>query len=148
MQLMRSHAEGTSLYPGVDSDVGAGPALSPYRRRPLVWQAGGRSYVNERTVSVQQTGWTFVAVARRWLPLSIRALLWWAPDDSGTAVRTPLYGGATQIPPSYGERHGPSPAGSVSYGVDADALRVSLDSAFWVFNLVAHVAYGERYETA
>ena len=33
----------------------------------------------------------------------------------------------------------------MAYGVDADALRPSLDSAFWVFNLVAHMAYTDRH---
>lgn len=78
MELMRTHAEGTALYPGVGIDVGAGAGRSPYRRRPLIWEADdGFSYVNERTVSVQQTGWTFVAVSRRWLAPPIRTLLWW-----------------------------------------------------------------------
>ena len=63
-------------------------------------------------------------------------------------MHTPLYGGATKIPPAYGDRRGPTPAGSVPYAVDADAMSVSLDSAFWVFNLVSSVAYGERYAEA
>ena len=72
--------------------------MSPYRRRPLVWRSGheGHAFVHERTVSVQQTGWTFLAISRPSMPPPLRALLWWAPDDSGTAVRheavsTPLF---------------------------------------------------------
>lgn len=37
------------------------------------------------------------------------------------------------------------PAGRVDYAVDSDALRMSLDSAFWVYNLVAHMAYTDRH---
>jgi hypothetical protein len=36
----------------------------------------------------------------------------------------------------------------VEYAVDADAFKMSMDSAFWVWNLVANLAYGERYHDA
>ena len=49
-------------------DVGAGPGNSAYRWRPLQWSSGGKDYVNERTVGVQQTAWAFVATSRGWLP--------------------------------------------------------------------------------
>ena len=75
----------------------------------------------------------------------MRALLWWAPDDSSTAVRAPMYGGATAIPAAFGDPLGQVPGSGVAYGASGDALHMSLDSAFWVFNLVAHMAYGERY---
>jgi len=102
--------------------------------------------VNERTVGVQQTAWAYVAQSRSWLPAPIRALFWFAPDDSATAVRIPLYGGATKIPPSFGDRVGQEPAAAVDYGVEGDAYTMSMDSAFWVWNLVANLAYGERYD--
>merc|ERR1712039_425659 len=38
------------------------------------------------------------------------------------------------------------PAAAVDYGVDGDAYTMSMDSAFWVWNLVANLAYGERYD--
>jgi len=34
----------------------------------------------------------------------------------------------------------------VDYGVDGDAYTMSMDSAFWIWNLVANIAYGERYD--
>merc|ERR1712139_532747 len=128
------------------SDVGAGPGNSAYRGRPLVGASGDEHYVNERTVGVQQTAWAYVAQSRAWLPAPIRALFWFAPDDSATAVRIPLYGGATRIPPSFGDPIGQEPAAAVAYGVEADAYTMSMDSAFCVWNLVANLAYGERYD--
>ena len=147
MWNMRTHFEHTWFdNEGVERpDVGAGPGNSPYRWRPLVWKVDGSSYVNERTIGVQQTAWNFVATSRSWLPAPISGLIWWAPDDSSTAVRIPVYGSATRIPPSFGDRVGQVPAAAVDYAVDADAFTMSMDSAFWVYNLVANVAYGERY---
>merc|ERR1712072_905340 len=103
MNLMRTHFEGTwfDTTGTLRSDVGAGPGNSAYRWRPLLWESDGKKYVNERTVGVQQTAWAYVAQSRSWLPAPIRALFWFAPDDSATAVRIPLYGGATKIPPSF-----------------------------------------------
>jgi dipeptidase len=43
------------------------------------------------------TAWTFIAQSRAWLPPPIAALLWFAPDDSSTAVRAPFYGGITRL---------------------------------------------------
>ena len=94
---------------------------------------------------MQQTGWAYVAQSRSWLPEAMRALFWFAPDESSTAVRIPVYGGATQIPPSFADPLGQDPAAAASYGVKADAYKMSMDSAFWVWNLVANMAYGERY---
>merc|ERR1711871_42587 len=159
MEAMRTHFEGTWFdnravvhnAGAVDEriDVGAGPGSSPYRWRPLTWKASdGRSFVNERTVGVQQTSWAFVAQSRDWMPAPFQSLFWFAPDDSSTAVRIPLYGGITKIPSSYGGTQGQDPAAAVSYAAPGDAYNfVSMDSAFWIYNLVADLAYGERYST-
>ena len=72
------------------ADLGAGPGHSAYRARPLTWSDGDTEYVNERTVSTQQTAWTFVAASRADLPAPVRAIQWWAPDDSGTSLRVPI----------------------------------------------------------
>ena len=55
---------------------------------------------------------------------------------------------STSIPSSYADRFGQQPAAAVANAVDADAYTMSLDSAFWVNNLVANIAYGERYREA
>jgi dipeptidase len=148
MNLMRTHFEGTWFdNEGViTDDVGAQSGNSPYRWRPLEWSSGGNGYVNERTVGVQQTAWAFVAQSRSTMPDPMKAVFWFAPDDSSTAVRIPLYGGATKIPPSFGDRVGQEPDAAVPYGVAGDAYNMNLESAFWVYNLVANIAYGERYK--
>jgi dipeptidase len=175
MWNMRTHFEGTWFdNEGYNrKDVGAGPGNSPYRWRPLTWKVEDKTYVNERTIGVQQTAWNFVAQSRGWLPAPIGGLIWWAPDDSSTAVRIPVYAGSTSVPPSFGDRVGQDPAASTSDGVEADAYTMSMDSAFWIWNLVgtaffpiyynahfnakltnlffcpkslpANIAYGERY---
>ena len=131
----------------VKDDIGAGSGNSPYRWRPLEWKYDGKGYVNERTVGVQQTAWTFVAVSRSWMPDALRGLFWFAPDDSSTAVRAPFYPAITKIPASFGDPIGQEPAAGVPYAVKADAYNMNMDSAFWVWNLVANMAYGERYCT-
>jgi len=147
MYHMRTHFEGTWFDNEgvVKDDIGAGSGNSPYRWRPLEWKYDGKGYVNERTVGVQQTAWTFVAVSRSWMPDALRGLFWFAPDDSSTAVRAPFYPAITKIPASFGDPIGQEPAAGVPYAVKADAYNMNMDSAFWVWNLVANMAYGERY---
>ena len=142
MWSMRTHFEGTWFDTTglLRPDVGAGPGNSAYRARPLEWKSGGKSYVNERTVSVQQTGWNFVSQGRPNMPPPISSLFWWAPDESGTALRVPLYGGATRVPIGFADPVGQEPAGAVKGAPVADAGKMSLDSAFWVWNLVANIA--------
>lgn len=150
MTLMRSHGEGTWFdNTGTKrADVGAGSGHSSYRWRPLTWASGTGHYVNERTVGTQQTAWNFVASSRGWLPAPIRALMWWAPDDSATALRIPIYGGVTRIPAGFGDRVGQDPNAAVSYAVESDAFNMNMDSAFWVWNLVGNMAYGARGQLA
>jgi len=150
MWHMHTHAEGTWFdNKGIKrADVGAGPGNSAYRWRPLEWESNGKKYVNERTVGTQQTAWNFVGQSRGWLPGPIGGLLWFSPDESSTGVRIPVYGGSTRIPASFGDPIGQQPGGAVSYGVKADAYNMNLDSAFWVWNLVSNMAYGERAEEA
>jgi dipeptidase len=56
MWNMRTHFENTWFDNEgvVRADVGAGPGNSPYRWRPLTWKIDGDTYVNERTIGVQQ----------------------------------------------------------------------------------------------
>lgn len=147
MWIMRTHFEGTWFDNSgeIRPDVGAGPESSRYRWRPLEWQFQGKHYVNERTVGVQQTAWNFVSHMRGWLPQPLAGVTWWAPDDSSMALRVPFYGAATAISPGFGDPIGQLPAAAVSYGVKADAGNMNLDSAFWVWNLVANYAYDRSY---
>ena len=151
MALMGTRLEGTWFdNRGIDRpDVGAGSGHSAYRWRPLIWKdTKGEEFVNERTVATQQTSWNFVSASRPWLPPAIRAIQWWAPDDSATSLRVPVYGGITRVPYHFADSVGQLPDAAVSpkHAPKADALNPSWDSAFWIWNLVSNLCYGERAE--
>ncbi|MBN2370508.1 MAG: C69 family dipeptidase [Vicinamibacteria bacterium] len=129
MALMRDHFEGTPF--DMTKDVGAGPFACPYRWRPLTWEVDGKKYINERAVSTQQTGFSFVAQSRDWLPDPIGGVYWYGVDDTYSTVYAPMYCGIRRPPRTFGP-------GVASLG------RFSWDSAFWVFNWVANFAYS-RY---
>ena len=126
MGYMRDHFQDTEL--DMTADVGAGPYGLPYRWRPLTWEVDGVEYFNERAVSTQQTGFSFVAQARSWLPDPIGGIFWFGVDDTASTVYFPAYCGATAVPESYAEG-----AGSFD--------DVDLGAAFWAFNQVANFTY-------
>jgi dipeptidase len=129
MELMRDHFEGTEL--DMTKDVGAGPFVLPYRWRPMSWKVDGQEYVNERAISTQQTGYSFVSQSRSWLPGPIGGVLWFGLDDTYSTVYVPMYCGIREAPKTFGVGAG-------------DFSAFTWDSAFWVFNFVANWAYG-RY---
>jgi len=130
MNAMRDHFEGSPL--DLSRGVGAGPFGLPYRWRPLTWKVDGVEYLNDRSTATQQTGFSFVAQARRHLPDPIGGLLWFGVDDTATTVYVPMYVGIREAPRPY------------AVGT-ADFQKFSWDSAFWVFNAVANWAY-TRYQ--
>eukprot|EP01116_Phalansterium_solitarium_P023150 TRINITY_DN7968_c0_g1_i1.p1 TRINITY_DN7968_c0_g1~~TRINITY_DN7968_c0_g1_i1.p1 ORF type:complete len:596 (-),score=210.33 TRINITY_DN7968_c0_g1_i1:178-1965(-) len=150
MSLMRTHGENTWFDNSgmIRPDLGAGPGYSNYRFRPLAWTWNGSNYLNERTVGAQQTGWAFVAQSRSWMPPSLAAVMYFAPDDSSTSPRVPFYACLTRLPASFGDRAGQLPGAGVPYAPVADGLTMSLDSAFWVWNMVGQYAQGERASDA
>jgi dipeptidase len=126
IELMRDHFEGTEF--DMTKDVGAGPFQCPYRWRPLTWKVDNVEYFNERAVSTQQTGFSFVAQSRAWLPDPIGGVFWFSVDDTYSTVYVPIYAGITEVPRSYGP------------GI-ATLHNFSWDSAFWVFNVVSNFSY-------
>ena len=70
------------------------------------------------------------------------------PDDSATSLRVPVYGGITRVPYHFADSVGQLPDAAVSpkHAPKADALNPSWDSAFWIWNLVSNLCYGERAE--
>jgi dipeptidase len=126
MGMMRDHYEGTAL--DMTKDVGAGPFKLPYRWRPLTFKVDSANYVNERAISTQQTGFSFVAQSRSWLPNPIGGILWFGVDDTYSTCYAPMYCGITEIPECFKVGNG-------------DMLTYSETSAFWVFNLVSNFAY-------
>ena len=110
-------------------DVGAGPFHAEYRARPLSWQSGGKSYINERTVGVQQNAFHFVANPRANVPAPVGGVLWMGCDDQSLSVRFPAYTSATAIPTTWMET------------ADQNRTVFKMRSSHWIFNLVANMVY-------
>ncbi len=129
MNLMRDHYEGTAM--DMSKDKGAGPFACPYRWRPMDFEVDGKAYVHERATSTQQTGFSFVAQCRSWLPNKIGGILWFGVDDTYSTVYCPMYCGITKVPLCFREGNG-------------DMLTYSDNAAFWLFNRVSNFLYS-RY---
>lgn len=123
---MRDHFEGTEF--DLSTGVGAGPFGLPYRWRPLEWELDGKKYFNERSISTQQTGFSFVSQMRGWLPDPIGGIFWFGVDDTATTVYVPMYAGITTAPTAFSKDAG-------------NFKEFSWDSAFWVFSAVSEKAY-------
>ena len=124
---MRDHYEGTPM--ALDStDIGGGIWQMPYRPTPLFYEVNGKKYFNERPTSTQQTGFTFVAQMRSWLPRKVGGVLWFGNDDGNMVAYTPIYCGNTVQPECYN-----TPG--------ADALTFSMKNAYWVCNWVSNMVY-------
>lgn len=124
--FMRDHFEGTEL--DMSLDVGAGPFSCPYRWRPMQWEVDGVEYIHERTISTQQTAFTFVSQSRSWLPDEIGGLIWWGYDDTDATVYTPFYTSITRVPATHAAGNG-------------DSNTWSETSGFWIFNQVSNLGY-------
>lgn len=129
MEFMRDHYEDSEW--DLSVGVGAGPFNLPYRWRPMTWKVDGVEYCHDRATSTQQTGFSFVAQSRSWLPAPIGGILWFGVDDTYSTVYVPMYCGIREVPKSF----------AVGTG---DFYTFSWDSAFWVFNFVSNYAYS-RY---
>jgi len=126
MNFMRDHLEGTEL--DMTKDVGAGAHGLPYRWRPLTWESDGQQYCNERATGTQQTGFSFIAEMRSWLPNEVGGVLWFGVDDAASTVYTPMYCSMTKMPETFAVGNG-------------KMMEWSENSAFWVFNQVTNFAY-------
>jgi len=126
IELMRDYYQGTKM--DMTKDFGAGSYSCIVRWRPLTWKVDSIEYFNERAVSTQQTGFTFVAQSRSWLPNPIGGIFWFGVDDTYSNVYSPMYCGITKVPETYA-------VGNGSMMVFSD------NSAFWAFNQVSNFAY-------
>ena len=124
--VMRDHYEGTPM--DMTVDIGAGGNACPYRWRPMSFKVDGKTYVNERAIATQQTGFWFVAQARGWLPDLVGALVWFGCDDAATSYLTPVYINTRKVPECLREGNG-------------DMLHYSATSQFWMCNRVANACY-------
>ena len=125
--LMRDHFDGTPY----DTHAGfaSGPFGCPVRFKPLTWKLEGdtvHEYAWERPISTQQTAFSMVSQLRSFLPDEIGPIHWYGVDDNYSNVYMPLYA-CTQQPPK-----------NFTIGSISD---FTLESSFWVFNLVANLAY-------
>ena len=126
MHFMRNHLEGTEL--DMSKDAGAGPYAVPYRWRGLTWEVDGETYCNERVTATQQTGFSFVAQSRSWLPNEIGGIFWFGVDDAASSVYIPMYSSITKAPRTFERGNG-------------KMMVWSDDAAFWAFNQVTNFAY-------
>lgn len=124
--LMRDHYEDTEL--DWRYDIGAGPFNSPYRWSPLTYEVDSVAYCNERPIATQQTGFSFIAQMRSWLPSPIGGILWFGIDDAAQTVYYPFYSGHNKVPHEMEVGNG-------------DLLTYSETSAFWTHNLVSNMVY-------
>ena len=129
-EALGDHFEGTPW--DMTKDVGGGPFHSPYRWRPMHFEVDGVTYTHERAIGTQQTGFSFVAEMRGWLPREVGAKTWFAADDAATAIFMPIYNNILEAPLCLRVGNG-------------DMLTFSWTSAFWMTNWVANQCYS-RYE--
>ena len=130
MNVMRDHYQGTPL--DMTKDWGAGPYSCPVRWRPMTFKVEGKDYFNERAISTQQTGFSFVTQSRSNLPDAIGGIIWFGVDDNYTTVYSPFYTSIKEVPPNFAVGNG-------------DMMEFSDSSAFWIFNQVSNFAY-TRYK--
>lgn len=123
---MRDHFEGTPM--DMTQDIGAGGNALPYRWRPMNFEVDGKTYVNERAIATQQTGFWFVGQSRGWLPDVVGGVIWFGCDDAATSWLTPIYTNTQEVPECFREGNG-------------DILHYSPTSAFWMCNRVANACY-------
>jgi len=123
MTLMRDHYEGTDM--NMSNGIWAGPFGNPYRLRPDNATAREYFYNHERPVSIQYTGYSFITQSRNFLPDEIGGVTWFGVDDTYMTVYLPVYCGALGVPSCFS-------------GEKEDITVFSLDSAYWLFNLVSN----------
>lgn len=126
MGMMRNYYQGTPM--DMTKDVGAGPYGSTVRWRPMEWKVDGVTYLHERAIATQQTGFSFVAQSRSWLPDPVGGINWFGVDDTYYTVYSPMYCGITKVPETFAVGNG-------------DIMTFSDNAAFWVFNQVTNFAY-------
>ncbi|MEI8271719.1 MAG: C69 family dipeptidase [Paludibacter sp.] len=127
-ECMRDQYEGTEF--DMTKGIAAGPFGTKLRCSPLTFKVDSVEYVHERPTATQQTGFTFVAQMRSWIPDYIGGILWFGVDDAATGLYVPIYCGMDKVPECYRQDNG-------------SLLEYSPTSAFWIYNSVANYAYSK-----
>ena len=123
---MRDHYEGTPF--DLSHDLGQGVWEMPYRPTPLTFEHNGQKYFNERPISTQQAGFSYVCQLRAALPRQVGGIIWFGNDDGNMVAYTPVYCCSTRQPECYN-----TPG--------ADDVTFSDKNAFWVCNWVSNMVY-------
>lgn len=123
---MRDHYEDTPL--DCRNDASAGPWGTPYRAGLGFKSSDGTNYFGERPIATQQTAFALVAQLRNWLPDEIGGLMWFGADDPAMIAYTPVYCCINQVPEAFGKKI-------------ADTAHFSLNSAYWLSNMIANIVY-------
>jgi len=127
-RLMRNQYEGTPLC--VVSNMASGPFKTKLRLPPLSFEVDGVEWAQPRPIATQQSGWTFVAQMRNWLPNHVGGIIWFGSDDAISTVYIPMFAGSMpHVPWAFSIENG-------------SMVQYSPTSAFWIFNKVANFAYG------
>ncbi len=126
--FMRDQYEDTEL--DITKGFGAGLYGSKLRLSPLSFTLDSVVYYHERPIATQQTGFSFVAQMRNWLPPYVGGILWFGVDDAASSVYVPMYCGINSVPECFSEKNG-------------SLLEYSSTSAFWTFNWVSNYAYSK-----
>ena len=125
--VMRDHYEGTPM--DMTQDIGAGGNALPYRWRPMEFKTEeGETYLNERAIATQQTGFWMIGQARDYVPDEVGGILWFGTDDAATSYVTPIYTSITEVPECFRVGNG-------------DLLHYSPTASFWINNRVANACY-------
>ena len=124
--MMRDHYEGTAM--DMTKDIGAGGNTLPYRWRPMSFEVDGKTYLNERAIATQQTGFWFVGQCRPNVPDEVGGIFWFGVDDAATSPLTPVYTSSSSISQHYALGNG-------------SMLEYSNSSMFWITNRIAQFAY-------
>ena len=124
--VMRDHFEGTPM--DMTQDIGAGGNALPYRWRPMEFTFDDKTYVNERAIATQQTGFWMVGQARNYVPDAVGGILWFGTDDAATSYLTPIYTSTTKVPDCFSEANG-------------DLLHYSDKASFWINNRISNACY-------
>ncbi|MEI8084957.1 MAG: C69 family dipeptidase, partial [Paludibacter sp.] len=125
---MRDQYEGTEF--DMTKGLAAGAYGSKLRCSPLTFKVDSVEYGHDRPTATQQTGFTFVAQMRSWLPNYIGGILWFGVDDAANSIYVPMYCGINSVPECYRLGNG-------------TLLEYSATSAFWTYNWVANYAYSK-----
>lgn len=121
--MMRDHFEGTPM--DMTLDIGAGGSHLPYRWRPMEFEYKGWTYVNERAIATQQTGWWYVAQSYNDRKFG---LFWFGVDDAATSPLMPFFSCATGVPQCLDMDNG-------------SLIEYSDSSMYWAVSRIAQFAY-------